>query len=416
MSTLLLRSRWLFEPAIAVLFFVFWAMALVGRHQLLPGMLRSTLPFWAALLLLAIAIGVSRLQPIVAMAVGTAVLIGQLLFPGGIFDEPVVYLGYGIVVLIVAASVRGRWRVVALAFAVGAGVSIAGLLAWWFGAARGDAGARTALFVLCGSAGAVAWLVGTLIGVWTRTRAIERELSRTVDDLRAAETEAMVTAERERIAQDVHDIMAHSLSVILAQADGARLLAEERPAAVAPSLATIASTARSSLTEVRVLIETLVGSPEGPVHPGLGDLDDLVGRMSASGLALTVERFGDSDSDSTRTDPPPALTPAQQLAAYRIVQEGLTNALKHAGPGASARLALDQRADGLALSLASRPRDDAATPASPPANPHGRGIINMRERARLAGGWLDAGPDDDVPGGFLITAYLPAGTRQEVEA
>lgn len=407
MSPLLLRSRWLFEPVVAVLFFVLWAMEVVGRHQLVPGSLRAAGPFWAALLLLAVAIGVSRLQPVVALAVGTAVLLGQLLLPGAIFDEPLVYLGYGILVLVVSASVRGRWRVVALAFAVGAGVSIAGLLAWWLGVGRGDPAARTAFFVLCATAGACAWVVGTLIGVWTRTRTAERELAQTVGELRAAEAEAMVVGERERIAQDVHDIMAHSLSVILAQADGARLLAEERPAAVAPSLAVIASTARSSLTEVRVLIETLVGAPEGPDHPGLDDLDALTGRMSASGLRLTVERFGE----------PAALTAAQQLAAYRIVQEGLTNALKHAGPGASSRLALDQRADGLALSLSSRPhdehdeRDEAA-----PANPRGRGIVNMRERARLAGGWLDAGPDDDVPGGFLVTAYIPAGAQREVEA
>jgi signal transduction histidine kinase len=198
--------------------------------------------------------------------------------------------------------------------------------------------------------------------------------------------------------------MAHSLSVILAQADGARLLAEERPAAVAPSLATIASTARSSLTEVRVLIETLVGAPAGRDHPGMEELDDLVDRMQASGLDIAVERFGE----------PAELTAAQQLAVYRIVQEGLTNALKHAGSGATARLALDQRADGVAISLASRPARGAAAEAE--GNAAGRGLVGMRERARLAGGWLDAGPDDDNPGGYLVTAYIPAGRPAEVNA
>jgi signal transduction histidine kinase len=202
----------------------------------------------------------------------------------------------------------------------------------------------------------------------------------------------------------VHDIMAHSLSVILAQADGARLLAEDRPSAVAPSLATIADTARSSLTEVRMLIETLVGSPSGGEHPGLGDLDDLVRRLADSGLSLSVERFGGTGD----------LTPAQQLAVYRIVQEALTNALKHAGPGASARLALDAREDGVSLSVASRPADPSRTPPEPSAA--GRGLVGMRERARLAGGWLDAGPDDDVPGGYLVTAYLPAAGRTAVTA
>ncbi|CAM5283133.1 sensor histidine kinase [Leifsonia shinshuensis] len=260
------------------------------------------------------------------------------------------------------------------------------------------------LFVLCAFAAVIPWLIGTLIGVWSRKRSSEMELARATSDLRAAETEAVVAEERERIAQDVHDIMAHSLSVILAQADGARLLAEERPAAVAPSLATIASTARSSLTEVRVLIETLVGTPDGPAHPGTDDLDELVSRLSGSGLTVTMERFGDGGG----------LTAAQELAVYRIVQEGLTNALKHAGPGAVVRVALDGRDDGMALSIASRPDASAGAPA--PANAAGRGLIGMRERARLAGGWLDAGEDDDVPGGFLVTAYLPAAGRTEATA
>jgi len=404
MRSLLLRSRWLLEPAIAVVFFVFWAIALVGRNQLIPGHLRSEGPFWAALLLLACAIGVSRLTPVVAMATGTAVLIGQLLFPAGIFEDPLVYLGYGVVALVVAATVRGRMLVVALAFSVGAGITTAGLLAWWLGVGRGDATARALFFVLCAAAGALAWLVGTLIGVWARSQQKEVELEQATSRLRVAEAEAVITSERERIAQDVHDIMAHSLSVILAQADGARLLAEERPTAVAPSLATIADTARSSLTEVRMLIETLVGSPTGAEHPGLGGLDDLIRRLADSGLSFSVERFG-GDGD---------LTPAQQLAVYRIVQEALTNALKHAGPGASARLALDAREDGLALSVASRPADPSRTPPEP--NPTGRGLVGMRERARLAGGWLDAGPDDDVPGGYLVTAYLPAAGRTAVTA
>ena len=213
----------------------------------------------------------------------------------------------------------------------------------------------------------------------------------------------MVAGERERIAQDVHDIMAHSLSIILAQADGARMLVDERPASVAPSLATIADTARASLTEVRVLIETLVGSPDGPVHPGVADLDDLVERMSDAGLVISVERFGGSVE----------LSAAQELAVYRIVQEGLTNALEHAGAGARARLALDEREDGIALSLASQP---SAPRDAPPPNPAGRGLIGMRERARFAGGWLDAGVDEDQPGGYLVTAYIPATGRNAVTA
>lgn len=403
MSSLLRRSRWLFEPALAVTFFVFWALTEAGRNQLLPSALRATVPFWAALLVLACAIGISRLSPVAAMAGGTAVLIGQLLFPSGIFENGAIYLGYAIVIVVVGATGHGRMRVVALAFAVGAGVSVAGLLSWAQGIGHTDAGLRVTFFIICAGAAAFAWVIGTLVGVWMRTRRSEQELARATAELRSAEAETMVAGERERIAQDVHDIMANSLAVILAQADGARLLMEERPASVAPSLATIADTARASLTEVRVLIETLVGSPDGPAHPGLSDLDELVERMSDAGLAITVERFGD----------PVELTTAQQLAVYRIVQEGLTNALKHAGPGAHARLAVDGRGDGIVLSLASRPAIPAARPAP---NTSGRGLIGMRERARFAGGWLDAGVDEDQPGGYLVTAYIPAAGRNAVTA
>ena len=186
--------------------------------------------------------------------------------------------------------------------------------------------------------------------------------------------------------------MAHSLSVILAQADGARFLADERPEAVPASLATIAETARTSLTEVRVLIETLVSDPQGHSTPALADLEELVQRLRDAGLRVELERFGEVDG----------LTAAQELAAYRIVQEGLTNALKHGGRGAAARVVLDARAPGLALTVSSTGRAAVA------AQPGGRGLHGMRERARLAGGWLEAG-EDDAPGGYLVTGYIPAG-------
>ncbi|WP_314146788.1 histidine kinase [uncultured Leifsonia sp.] len=390
MRELLNRGRWLAEPVVAIVYFVLWAFAAVGTHQILPGMLRSVLPFWAFLLLLSVAIGCSRLQPVVAMSAATAALLLQLVLPSA--AEPAIYLGFGIVVLIVSASVRGRWSVVALAFAVGAGVSIAGLLCYIYGIDRGEPALRPTLFIALPLLGAFLWLAGTYVGLRSRAREDQLALARTTAELERAEVEATVTEERERIAQDVHDIMAHSLSVILAQADGARFLADERPEAVPAALATIADAARTSLTEVRVLIETLVSDPDGHSTPALADLDELVQRLRDAGLAVEVERFGEVEG----------LTAAQELAAYRIVQEGLTNALKHGGRGASARVVIDARSPGLALSIASTGR----APVDPPQG--GRGLHGMRERARLAGGWLEAGADD-TPGGFLVTGYIPAG-------
>lgn len=402
MKAFLLRSHQHVDLLIAAVFLVLWTLGEVGRHPLIPGSLSSSASWWAALTLVAAAIALCRSLPVVAMAMVVAMLVGQLLYPQAVFSQPgqAVYLGLLLVIAGVTSAVRPRLFVLSGVFAAFVGVAVWGLLSayGWPDSERAPLFAWSIL--LC----AAAWGTGALLRAALAKVRTDRELVRVAKALQVAEAEALVTSERERIAQDVHDIMAHSLSVILAQADGARLLAEERPAAVAPSLGTIADTARSSLTEVRMLIETLVGSPTGIEHPGLGDLDDLVRRLSDSGLSVSVERFG-GDGD---------LTPAQQLAVYRIVQEALTNALNHAGPGAAARLALDMREDGLALSVASRPADPSRTPAEP--NTAGRGLVGMRERARLAGGWLDAGPDDDIPGGYLVTAYLPAAGRAAVTA
>lgn len=375
----------------AIVYFVLWALASVGTHQILPGMLRSALPFWTFLLLLAVAIGCSRLQPVVAMSAATAALLIQLILPSA--PEPTIYIGFGIVVLIVSATVRGRWSAVAFAFAVGAGVSIAGLLCYIYGVDRSEPALRPTLFIALPFVGAFLWLVGTYIGLRVRARQDRLALAHTAAELERAEVGATVSEERERIAQDVHDIMAHSLSVILAQADGARFMADERPESVPASLATIAETARTSLTEVRVLIETLVSDPRGHSAATLADLDELVQRLRDAGLGVEVESFGELEG----------LTASSELAAYRIVQEGLTNALKHGGRGATARVVLDARSPGLALSISSIGRADVA------AQPGGRGLHGMRERARLAGGWLEAGADDDTPGGYLVTGYLPAG-------
>lgn len=398
MRELIDRGRWLAEPVVAIAFFVLWAIASVGTHQILPGMLRSVLPFWAFLLLLSVAIGCARLQPVVSMAAATVALISQLILPSA--PEPAIYLGFGVVVLIVSATVRGRWSVVALAFAIGAGVSIAGLLCYIYGVDRDEPALRPTLFVALPFVSAFLWLTGTYIGLRRRAADDRVALAQAATELERAEVDATVTEERERIAQDVHDIMAHSLSVILAQADGARFVSDERPEAVPASLATIAETARTSLTEVRVLIETLVSDPQGHSTPALADLDDLVQRLRDAGLGVELERFGEPDG----------FTPAQELAAYRIVQEGLTNALKHGGRGATARVVLDARSPGLALTISSVGRAAVAV------QPGGRGLHGMRERARLAGGWLEAGEDDDTPGGYLVTGYIPAGLAAGAQA
>ncbi|GAA0437862.1 sensor histidine kinase [Leifsonia naganoensis] len=351
--------------------------------------------FWAVLLLQSLAIALSRLLPLTALALGASALVGQFIPPITPFD-PALYVGNVIVVVVTAATLPGKRRLFPLAYALGGGALIAWMLCWGYGIDRADPAMRPVLLVSLPLAGLASWSVGILIGARRRIAAQERALAAAREDVLRAETETIVAGERERIAQDVHDIMAHSLSVILAQADGSRALSGERPEAMAQSLETIATSARSSLTEVRMLIETLVAEPDGRAAPAVGDIDALVERMRDAGLSTEVERFAE----------PAGLTPAQELAVYRIVQEALTNALKHGGSGASARLVLDARGGGMMVSVASSAGEHAD--AAAPESGSGRGVHGMRERARLAGGWLDAGPDEEEGGGFLVTAFIPA--------
>jgi signal transduction histidine kinase len=414
MDTLLLRYQRYLEPAVAIAFFTFWAFAEVGRHQILPGSLRTVLPWWAALLAVSVAIAIARIWPLVAMAVCTVVVLAQLIFPfsaGFSSTDWPIHLGLIIVVIGVSASVGDRWRVLSFAFAVGLAVACAGLAIaysrldhyWSFagdGTGVGAAGGvatlvsnRILIFTIAILLGVGAWLLGFFGRAWQQKLRSDLLLAQTTDELRNAEVDLLVSQERDRIAQDVHDIMAHSLSVIIAQADGARFLAPARPEAVTTSLENIAASARTSLTEVRMLIETLVADPVGHSNPTIGQLDDLTDRMRTAGLDVVLEQFGE----------PAALTSTQELAVYRIVQESLTNALKHAGTDPVARVALDWRGQGLAVTVTS-----SGTPAAlsePLAK--ARGLYGMRERARLAGGWLTAGPDDDTPGGYVVTAYIP---------
>jgi signal transduction histidine kinase len=410
MDKLLLRNQRYLEPVVAVAFFTFWAFAEVGRHQIVPGALRNVLPWWAALLAVSVAIAIARIQPLVAMAVSTAVVLAQLIFPysaGFSSTDWPIYLGLIIVVTGVSASVGDRRRVLSFAFAVGLAVACAGLAIayspldhYWPFAGDGSGadaatvvGNRILIFTIAIVLSVGAWLLGFFGRAWQQKLHSDRLLAQTTDELRNAEVDLLVSQERDRIAQDVHDIMAHSLSVIVAQADGARFLASSRPEAVTASLENIAASARTSLTEVRMLIETLVADPVGHSNPTIGQLDDLTSRMRTAGLDVLLQQFGE----------PTPLTSTQELAVYRIVQESLTNALKHAGTDPVARVALDWRGQGLAITATSSGTPRTRTEPLSKA----RGLYGMRERARLAGGWLTAGPDDDTPNGYIVTAYIP---------
>jgi signal transduction histidine kinase len=223
-------------------------------------------------------------------------------------------------------------------------------------------------------------------------RAQERKQEVIEQQLEESEVELALAEERSRIAQEMHDVLAHSLAVIVAQADGARFIRAKRPAMVDGALTAIADAARAALVDVNGIIDGMLDGTAAP-QPGLGDLDDLVAGVESAGLEITRTHAGD----------PGELAPGQELAVYRIVQEGLTNALRHRGRGSAVAVVFDWRGPGLALQILSSGTGIDAV-ADEATRLH-RGVEGMRERARLAGGWLAAGADEN--GDHRITAFVP---------
>jgi signal transduction histidine kinase len=252
---------------------------------------------------------------------------------------------------------------------------------------------------------AVTWLsiaaqltVAAALGDRRRARLRDRERLEERARLLAAalehEAALAAAAERARIARELHDVVAHSLSVVVAQADGGRYAADRDPAAAHTALTTIATTARDALAEMRRAVGVLRDEPGAPLHPqpGAEAVETLVARTRAAGLPVELAEEGR----------PQTLAPAAGLAVYRVAQEALTNVLKHAGAGASARVTLRWEAEQVTVVV----RDDGA--GAPDGDGRGRGLAGMRERVEPRGGTVTAGPRAD--GGFEVQAVIPVGS------
>ena len=236
------------------------------------------------------------------------------------------------------------------------------------------------------------------------TARAEGEVARIEREAARAERDVAVEQERNRIARDMHDVVAHSLAVVIAQADGARYAAKVDAGSVDDALVTIATTAREALGDVRVLLGQLRHSQGEAPQPALGDLERLLEQMRASGLVIDHRVQGD----------PQQLGTNRQLAVYRIVQESLTNVLRHGAAGAPVDLLFDWRYDSLHLVVTNvvRPATQPVELRAGDDRRGGHGLDGMRERATIAGGSLTT---QDADGRFVVHAIVPTlALTQEV--
>jgi signal transduction histidine kinase len=243
-------------------------------------------------------------------------------------------------------------------------------------------------FPLAGASAWLAWIAAFVAGaeLW-RARRERREQARAA----AAEAERRRgSEERLRIARDLHDVLGHHISLINVQAGVALYLMDDDPEQARSALTAIKQSSRDLLREMRSTLGVLRGVDEEPPHQpvaGLARLDELVEATRAAGLPVTVEIGGE----------PRELPPSVDTAAYRIIQEALTNTRKHAGP-AHASVLLTYTEDGITMRI----DDDGTGPAG--SSDGGDGIPGMRERAAALGGMLTAGPRPG--GGFRVDARL----------
>jgi signal transduction histidine kinase len=252
-----------------------------------------------------------------------------------------------------------------------------------------------------GDAAFVVILAATPFAVGMITHDRERRSEQLLRDATDAAREqqersrAAVAAERAQIARELHDVVGHAISVMTVQAGAARMLMTDDPGRARESLLAVEDAGRQALAEMRRMLEILRaddGAPSTGPRPGLGDLDGLLQQVRDSGVPVELTVEGD----------PVELAPGVDLAAYRVIQEALTNTLKHAGHG-RARVDIAYGLDAVDLTI----ENDGGR--VDPAWSDGRGLVGMRERVALYRGRLDAGPRDG--GGFRVRAHLPLGAE-----
>ncbi|WP_407550806.1 sensor histidine kinase [Streptomyces sp. Pv4-95] len=379
----------------------FWALLLLGFNCLwIASDLESAQQIYGAVCTvgLCLVIALRRRAPEKMLLLTAAIGIGQLIF--NIETNPADFAMLVIIYTVASGTSATRW---ASRFALAGALTGPALSIWRFDNTPVDrplweVGAYTALltvpFVL-------AWVLGDSIRTRRAYWAQLEEKAARLEKEREAQSRIAVAAERARIARELHDVVAHNVSVMVVQADGAAYVLDAAPEQARQALETISGTGRQALAEMRRLLGVLrTGEKsEGGEYvpqPGVEQLSDLIDQVRGAGLPVDFRVEGE----------PQPLPSSVELTAYRIVQEALTNTRKHGGPDVGATVRLEYKDEDLDLLV----EDDGRGAQHElyeegGADGLGHGLIGMRERVGMVGGRLEAGPRQG--GGFRVSAVLP---------
>ncbi|GGM94540.1 sensor histidine kinase [Streptomyces fuscichromogenes] len=353
-----------------------------------------------------------RRRPVLVAALVTAGFWAQYL--GQVWGQEPGRGAVALAAVLATLTVRGLRRAAAATVICAAGCVVLWIPAWQRD--YGGPGARGAWLtpLAVGLLLAGAWVFGEYVRA---RRAYVAEFERRAalaESERLALARVAVAEERARIAREIHDVLAHSVSVMVLNAEGGRLMRHTDPTVVDRTLGVISATGRDALDELRRLLEVLrapdADAPAGDPGPGSGDggageslaadLRRLVGRLNTNGTRARLDLRGE----------PGGLPADLTVQTYRIVQEALTNVVKHAPPNATIRVRVDTGTEGPGRLVRVRVENSAgAGPGAVPEHPVrllpcGHGLTGMRERTALYGGSVDAGPTPD--GGYRVTASL----------
>jgi signal transduction histidine kinase len=300
-------------------------------------------------------------------------------------QEPVTLSLVALFIGIYSVAVYSRWRRQFLIWLV--------VGAAWLGIAFPESSPSMPSWALMLVVGMGVWLAGNSVRERQQRVDLLEERAITLQRERALSMRVARADERQRIARELHDVVAHSVSVMVVQAGAARTMLTRQPSQAAESLLAVEASGREALSELRNMLGLLTEvepEPELAPQPGLEQLDALVARFNQAGVPVDVR------VDGSR---PQELSPGLDLTAYRIIQEALTNTLKHAN-GATAEVHIEYGAHDLCVEVV-----DSGGTMLTESGGSGRGLLGMRERVAVYGGQLNAGKRPE--GGFAVRALLP---------